>query len=164
MRALLKVVAEATGWFLLGILGCLIHSYYTDPVTAFASRWEGACGGWSRVLVIEDTIGKLLIWWAYSAIAVTIWRLHPRMEDVWQSRFTFLVVGTFIIMCGGGHLLAAYANFNPIYLFLVRYDDATAAISVVAVPLIGAGLIHIFRRVTARRRRLEELEAKEVKQ
>lgn len=162
---LAKVAGEATVYFVGGILACLVHWWLVGTSTEFASRWTGTCQGWDKWLVIENIVGALLTWWAYTAIAVTIYRLHPVVESIQESRWTIMLTGTFVILCGGTHLLIAYTDLNPVYRFSTHFQLFAAVVSDISVFFIAAGLIRVFAQIQRarelRERRLAELEAKE---
>lgn len=160
IRKIVVVALEATLYFLVGIFLCLLHYVLSGQNEDFATRWSGACTGWTKGLAAKSVAGNLLLWWAYSAISVTILRLHPVVDKIPESRWTIRITGAFIIACGGTHLLEAYSTFNPVYVFSTNFLLVTAAISDVAIFFVAAGLIRVFARVTKARARLAEYDKK----
>ena len=160
---LFKVAAIATCIFLFGIALCVVHYFNFPHNTDFACRWTGECTGWTKTLVIRNTLGNLEYWWAYTAISTAILLFHPVVEGVRESRRTILMTWAFILTCGGAHLLFAYSNFNPLYVVETGYLELTAPVSCLAVFPIGSGLLRV-RALSAARRaqasaRIAELEA-----
>jgi PAS domain S-box-containing protein len=74
-----------------------------------------ACGLWPDWLVWEHVAGNALVWLAYLALPLMIWRLGVRRPD-WAS-FTGLAhaFALFIGLCGLGHFLDMLAFFYPMY-------------------------------------------------
>lgn len=151
-RKLALVAAEATFYFVVGVGLCAMHwsvRPFDSATAGFERRWDGTCGGWTRELAIVVGIANLLLWWAYSAIAVTILRLHPVVTTVPESRATVRLTGAFVMLCGLTHLMGAYTIVNPVYRFEAGVMFATALISDVSVFFVGAGLIRVFEKRNA---------------
>jgi PAS domain S-box-containing protein len=87
------------------------------------------CGLWPDWLVWEHVAGNALVWLAYMAIPVLIWRLGHRKLD-W-SPFAGLVraFACFIALCGLGHFLDMLAFFHPLYRFSGHVLIATGLVS-----------------------------------
>jgi PAS domain S-box-containing protein len=74
-----------------------------------------ACGLWPDWLVWEHVAGNGLVWLAYLAMPVLIWRLKKLRLD-WRP-FAGLIkaFALFIGLCGLGHFLDMLAFFRPMY-------------------------------------------------
>ena len=49
---------------------------------SFASRWTGACSGWTKELVIAHVIVDILIWLSYMAIPIFLLRITKSRKDI----------------------------------------------------------------------------------
>ena len=168
MKVILKVIGLGTAASLfLGLL--LWWLVPNSPATGglfrndFARRWDGTCSGWTQGLAKEHLVGDLLAWWGYVTITVIIWKLHPTMKAFPRSKITVALVGLFIMLCGATHLFEALSVFNPVYVFTGQFKIFSGVVGGIALVFIADGLTRAFRVVEERRRRAEELEAKELK-
>ena len=66
----------------------------------------------------------------------------------------------FFIGCGLTHLFKAYATFDPIYRFMACFEVLNGLVSMAGSAAIAVALVQAFSVVRAKRKRLEELEAK----
>ncbi|MDG3005883.1 PAS domain S-box protein [Paludisphaera mucosa] len=73
------------------------------------------CGLWPDWLVWEHLAGNALVWIAYVAMPMMIWRLRVRRPDWKPFRGVVLSFALFIGLCGLGHFLDMLAFFHPMY-------------------------------------------------
>ena len=73
------------------------------------------CGLWPDWLIWEHVAGNSLIWLAYVAIPLMIWRLGVRRSEVAPFMGVVRALALFIGMCGLGHFLDMLAFFHPMY-------------------------------------------------
>ena len=166
MKTILKTLLIGTGISIaLGLLlWWMLPSSHSDSGlfrNDFGRRWDGGCAGWTHGLAIQHLVGDLLAWWGYVTISVIIWMLHPTMKSFPRSKTTVLLLGMFIILCGTTHLFEAISIFNPVYIFTGRFKIVSGIVGGIALVFIADGLTRAFRVVAEKRKRAEELEAKE---
>ena len=108
----------------------------------FARRWDGACAGWDRSLVMWSIVGNILLWNSYVLIAFYLARLHPIPAYVKTARA--MVVGIFMVffLCALGHLFTAYTTLHPVYVLAVAEDFLNGVVSNVAAVLVGLSLVY----------------------
>jgi len=73
------------------------------------------CGTWPDWLVREHVIGNGLVWLAYVAMPVLLWRLARRRSEFPQITRLMRAFAGFVILCGLGHFLDMLAFFRPMY-------------------------------------------------
>ena len=73
------------------------------------------CGLWPDWLVWEHVAGNALVWLAYVAMPVMIWRLGVRRPEWTPFKGVVLAFALFIALCGLGHFLDMLAFFHPMY-------------------------------------------------
>lgn len=125
----------------------------------YVRRWNGGCGGWTNGTVLLWVQGELEWWYAYVTIAVVLARLHPIMTRVPQSKPAIVLACIFFVMCGGAHLLNAYAAFHPIYDTIIFYIQIGGKVSLAGAFFIAYALVKAFAVVIAERKELEQLKA-----
>jgi PAS domain-containing protein len=87
------------------------------------------CGLWPDWLVWEHVTGNALVWLAYMAIPVLIWRLGHRKLDWTPFAGLVRAFASFIALCGLGHFLDMLAFFHPLYRFSGHVLIATGLVS-----------------------------------
>lgn len=90
------------------------------------ARWH--CGVWSKGLGWTHIISDLLIFAAYFTIPVALVVLVLRRRDAPYPGLLALFA-TFILCCGGTHLVEAIIFYEPIYRFGGVLKAATAGVS-----------------------------------
>ena len=88
------------------------------------------CGLWPDWLVREHVVGNGLVFLAYFAMPLMIWRLGVRKKEEW-AQFSGVVrsFALFIALCGLGHFLDMLAFFRPMYRLSGHVLMATGLIS-----------------------------------
>ena len=81
---------------------------------SFASRWTGACSGWTKELVIAHVLADILIFIAYMTIPILLIKIIKKRKDMPFGVF-FFMFAIFIIGCGLTHLMNVITSFNPYY-------------------------------------------------
>lgn len=102
----------------------------------FASRWTGACTGWTKMLAIAHICADFLIWIAYTIIPIVLFLVAKNHKDL-PFNFFFWLFASFIVLCGMTHLMAVYTTFNPYY-----YMDFWIKIFTAIVSLVTAGVLY----------------------
>ncbi len=92
----------------------------------FPPRWN--CGVWSQGLGWTHIASDVLIFAAYSAIPIALAVLVLRRRDAPYPGLLILFA-TFILCCGGTHLVEAIIFYKPIYRFAAVLKAATAGVS-----------------------------------
>lgn len=157
----IKPVVVAAAW---SVLATTIVVAFAGPLDRalggreFASRWDGGCNGWTRdrawLCLLEESLHFL----AYNLIAFSVLYQHPIIRDVPQSRLTMGLMFGFILGCGFGHLLDAYAVVHPIYDVVLLFDLVNGLVSLAAAWQINLAFLGLIQRYLEKRRRLEELQ------
>jgi two-component system sensor histidine kinase/response regulator len=73
------------------------------------------CGAWPDWLVWEHVFGNAMIWLAYVAVPLMIWRLGAKNPEWGRFRALARAFAGFIVLCGLGHFLDMLAFFRPLY-------------------------------------------------
>src|SRR5580692_4918662 len=105
----------------LGALGRLFSS------DGFVPR--RVCGLWPDWLVWEHVAGNALVWIAYVALPLMIWRLGARRPDWTPFKGVVFSFALFIGLCGVGHFLDMLAFFRPMYRLTGHVLIATGLMS-----------------------------------
>ena len=170
MKRFWLAILEGTTWTLIGVLVCwlcLPTGWYNPMKTGgsglfgadFARRWDGGCRGWTRGLATVHIVGDLMHWWAYTTASFILLRLHPIMDKIKGSRMAVYTMCLFIFGCGITHLWDAYASIYPVYRAFGWLKICNGMVSIAGAVLIAYTLVQVFAVVTAKRKRLEALEA-----
>ena len=163
-KRILWVIAESSIYAWLGIAAAWwsLPAGFLEPggggPYSFARRWDGTCGGWDHSLVLLHTVGNVLTFWAYVILCMAVVRLHPIMRRIPSSKITVPAVSLVFLSCGMTHALAAYTNFNPIYVFDGWFRLAAGIIGIAGAVFVCHNLICAFGMVVKDRKRLAELE------
>lgn len=96
---------------------------------SFASRWTGACSGWTKELVLAHVAVDLCIWLAYMTIPLFLIRIVRNRKDI-PFNLMFFLFALFIVGCGLTHLAGAITSFFPYYYmdFWIKAVTALASI------------------------------------
>lgn len=104
--------------------------------TTYLPHWFCYLG--NRTLVLTHLTTDLIIGISYLSISLTlgylVWRTHGSIPP---SHWMMLAFGTFIIACGGTHIVEAITLWKPIYWFSAYVKIITASASLataVALP------------------------------
>ena len=87
------------------------------------------CGRWPDWLVAEHIAGNALVWLAYVALPILIWRLARRRPELRPFRGLALSLAFFVGLCGLGHFLDMAAFFRPMYRLSGHVLIATGLVS-----------------------------------
>lgn len=110
----------------------LLTKFFDD---SFASRWTGACSGWTHELAIVHVVADLGIWIAYMTIPIMLVRVARVRKDIPFSIFFFLF-SLFIVGCGLTHLTGAITAFFPYYYIDFWVKAVTAVVSLMTAYLL----------------------------
>ncbi len=109
-------------------------------VASFMPRSK--CGLWTRDLVTIYTLANLVIFGSFMSIPVSLTLVRPR-GSVRLGRASTMAFCTFILFCGGGHLLENVgAFFYPAYRFFAAWNCCTAVASVATAFLLPWLIAH----------------------
>lgn len=159
-RAITEATVVAFGVALLLFSTLPINVLTVNPSHDFVRRWDGCCTGWTRQLALFHMVPELVTWWAYINISFVIARLHPVLKSVPSSRYSLPMTVAFFPLCGGTHLLNAYAFLNPVYRPIGWFLWLTSVVSLAGSVLIAFSLVAAFSVVAANRKRAAEIERK----
>ncbi len=132
--------------------------------TDFSARWS--CGHWTAGHGWLHILSDLGVWSAYVAIPCVLISFLLRRRDL-PFRFTFLLFGAFILLCGTTHLMEAIIFWWPAYRLAGVIKLATAIVSwatvIALVPLVPKVLAmrspaELEREMTAREQAENELQ------
>jgi signal transduction histidine kinase len=102
------------------------------------------CGEWSSSLIWLHNASDFLIWTAYLAIPVVLFRFAYRRREELPFRQVFWLFGLFIIACGTTHLMDIVLFYYPMYRLSGAVKLVTAAASwgtvMALVPIIPRAL------------------------
>ncbi len=101
--------------------------------SGFPPRWQ--CGLWSSSLGWTHIISDLLIFAAYFTIPIALVVLVLRRRDAPRPGLLILFA-TFILCCGGTHLVEAIIFYHPIYRFAAALKVATAVVSLLTAVVL----------------------------
>ncbi|MHC5543807.1 hypothetical protein ACYOEI_36735, partial [Singulisphaera rosea] len=87
------------------------------------------CGLWPDWLVWEHVAGNAMVWLAYIAMPLMIWRLGVRRAEWSPFRGVIRSFALFIGLCGLGHFLDMLAFFYPLYRLSGHVLVATGLVS-----------------------------------
>lgn len=105
-------------------------------IRGFPARWH--CGYWPAGLGWTHIVSDLLICAAYLAIPVSLAVVVLRRHDAPYPGLLILFA-SFILCCGGTHLVEAVIFYQPIYRFGAALKALTAGVSLLtAIVLIRA--------------------------
>jgi hypothetical protein len=114
--------------------------------TGFASRWDGACSGWTQSLAISSMVPDVAIGLGYFVIPFG-------MLCIGSVRKLFLgsvptLFAAFILACGTGHLLDAAAHVFPFYrlVILAKYVTWATTWATVVVLLRSLKTVEVIPR------------------
>ena len=96
-----------------------------------------SCGNWPDWLIWEHIAGDSLIWIAYVAMPLMIWRLGVRRADWTPFRSVAASFALFIGLCGLGHFLDMLAFFHPLYRLSGHVLIVTGLVSTWTVWSLG---------------------------
>ncbi len=134
-----------------------IHRFF--DAHAFLSH--GHCYMWNPALVGIHVTSDLLIGLSYIAISVTLWMLVRRAQRDIPFHWLFLAFGTFIIACGGTHLMEVWTVWTPLYWLSGAVKMVTAAASVTTAFMLPRAIPKVMQMIveaqvsTDRQTRLE---------
>ncbi len=99
----------------LGVIMRACFEAITDAFSADGFVPRRICGLWPDWLVWEHVLGNALIWLAYVAMPIMIWRLDRRRPGWRPFQGVIRAFACFIALCGLGHFLDMVAFFHPMY-------------------------------------------------
>ena len=75
-----------------------------NPLSTEGFLRRGECGDWPSLLVWEENIGDLMLWSAFMVIpAILLFIAWRRKVDLRPFIWTFILFGTFTLLCGNTH-------------------------------------------------------------
>jgi PAS domain S-box-containing protein len=95
------------------------------------------CGAWPDWLIWEHVAGNAMVWLAYVAVPVLIWRLGGLRAEWTPFRGVLRAFALFVAMCGLGHFLDMVAFFHPLYRLSGHVLVATGLVSWWTVGSLG---------------------------
>lgn len=113
--------------------------------TAFASRWDGGCTGWTKELAAQYMAQDFVVFVSYSFIGTYIYCLHPPMKRVHSSGITRLAVCLVFLTCAEAHLLSAITNYHPCYRFILPFRYFGAIVGCVGAAFVGLALADAYK-------------------
>lgn len=100
------------------------------------------CGAWTDAWMWTYIVGNLFIGLAYFAIPIILFAAWTRNRQLHARRSLIVLFATFILFCGGGHILDGVGAFVwPNYRFFAVWHVATALVSfatAIVLPLVIA--------------------------
>lgn len=155
--AIVPTLVEAMIWSTVcGAVAIAFVLLTDDP--PFASRWTGACTGWTKPLAMQHAAADLSMFLAYMTIAIAIARLHPVMNRVRDSPTTVILTTIVFMSCAATHLADAITTFSPHYVAAGVLKAIAAMIAIVGCVFIAVDLRVARQIVRSDRQRLEDLE------
>lgn len=104
---------------------------------------HGHCYLWKPDLVWLHVVSDLTIAFSYFSIPVTLLWFIVRRKDL-PFNWIFGLFGTFIILCGLGHLVSVWTLWHPAYYLSGAINAMTAIVSIITalemVPLVPKAL------------------------
>lgn len=109
---------------------------------------HGHCYLWRPDILWMHVLSDAFIFLAYVTISLTLLLLLRKRPDI-PSRWTFVMFGSFIFMCGITHLVAIFTVWHPHYLFSGIIKSITAAVSIATAVLVVPILPKAFSWLTS---------------
>jgi two-component system, chemotaxis family, sensor kinase Cph1 len=121
-------------------LAAQIAEFFSDVFYTgnWPARWN--CGKWTDFHGWLYIASEIMIWGAYFAIPILLFRIIAKRRDIPFPKVFFLF-SLFILLCGSTHLMDAIIFWWPAYRFSAVLRFATGVVSVVTV----FGLLRFFR-------------------
>jgi signal transduction histidine kinase/ActR/RegA family two-component response regulator len=125
---------------------------------------HGHCYRWEGGLVALHAGSDLVIGGAYLAISATLSYLVSRARGAIPFDWVLVAFGTFIVACGGTHLMEVWTLWNPWYRLAGELKLVTAVVSVataVALPPLVPRILALVRADHVARERERALVAEQ---
>ena len=144
-------------------LGDQIIDFFSDIFSTehWPARWH--CGRWSSFHGWMYIAADLMIWAAYFAIPILLFRLLHKRTDIPFPKIFWLFIA-FIFLCGGTHLVDALIFWWPVYRFSAFLKLVTGVVSLFTVYVMYKILPMVFNLRTAAQLQAEIEERKMIQE